>query len=98
VLGGPYTSTQTTYDLRRLRLNGLIRRLPGQNRYMVTPDGVRVATFYTKIHRRLLQPLLDADKPPHPSNSAEPRWVRRRATPVAPLGCRDPSATISGSS
>jgi hypothetical protein len=66
LLGGPYTSTQTTYDLRRLRLNGLIRRLPGQNHYVVTSDGVRVATFYTKIHRRLLQPLLDADKPPAP--------------------------------
>jgi predicted MarR family transcription regulator len=66
LLGGPYTSTQTTYDLRRLRLKGLIRRLPGQNRYVVTPDGVRVATFYTKIPRRLLQPLLDADKPPAP--------------------------------
>jgi integrase len=76
VLGGPYTSTQTTYDLRRLRLNGLIRRLPGQNRYMVTPDGVRVATFYTKIHRRLLQPLLDADKPPAP--------IELRRTEVGP--------------
>lgn len=30
LLGGPYTSTQTTYDLRRLRLKGLIRRLDGQ--------------------------------------------------------------------
>jgi hypothetical protein len=33
---------------------------------MLTPDGVRVAAFYTKVHRRLLQPLLDADKPPAP--------------------------------
>ncbi len=66
LLGGPYTSTQTTYDLRRLRLNGLIRRLEGQNRYVLTADGVRVAAFYTKVHRRLLEPLLDADKPPSP--------------------------------
>ena len=66
LLGGPYTSTQTTYDLRRLRLKGLIRRLDGQNRYVLTPDGVRVAAFYTKVHRRLLEPLLDADKPPAP--------------------------------
>jgi hypothetical protein len=66
LLGGPYTSTQTTYDLRRLRLKGLIRRIPDTNRYILTPDGVRVAAFYTKIHRRLLEPLLDADKPPAP--------------------------------
>ena len=66
LLGGPYTSTQTTYDLRRLRLKGLIRRLPNQNRYVLTPEGVRVTAFYTKVHRRLLEPLLDADKPPAP--------------------------------
>src|SRR5712691_1452215 len=66
LLGGPYTSTQTTYDLRRLRLKGLIRRVEGQNRYVLTPDGVRVAAFYTKVHRRLLEPLLEADKPPAP--------------------------------
>jgi predicted MarR family transcription regulator len=66
LLGGPYTSTQTTYDLRRLRLKGLIRRLEGQNRYVLTPQGVRVAAFYTKLHRRLLEPLLEAHQPPAP--------------------------------
>jgi hypothetical protein len=66
LLGGPYTSTQTTYDLRRLRLKGLIRRVDGQNRYVLTPDGVRTVAFYTKLHRRLLEPLLEADKPPAP--------------------------------
>jgi hypothetical protein len=66
LLDAPYTSTQTTYDLRRLRLKGLIRRVPGSNRYLLTPKGVRVAAFYTKVHNRLLEPLLDADKPPAP--------------------------------
>ena len=28
------------------------------------PTGIRVAVFYTKLHNRLLRPLLDADKPP----------------------------------
>lgn len=66
LLDGPYTSTQTTYDLRRLRLKGLIRRLDGTNRYLLTPEGVRVAAFYTKVHHRLLAPLLAADQPPAP--------------------------------
>jgi hypothetical protein len=66
LLDGPYTSTQTTYDLRRLRLKGLIRRLDGTNRYLLTPEGVRVAAFYTKVHHRLLEPLLAADQPPAP--------------------------------
>jgi hypothetical protein len=67
LLGGPYTSTQMTYDLRRLRLKGLIRRLDSTNRYVLTPDGLRVALFYTKVHNRLLEPLLAADQLPAPS-------------------------------
>jgi len=66
LLGGPYTSTQATYDLRRLRLKGLVRRLEARHRYVLTPEGTRFAAFYTKLHRRLFQPLLDADKPPAP--------------------------------
>ena len=66
LLGGPYTSTQATYDLRRLRLKGLVQRLDNHHRYVLTPEGARLATFYTKLHRRLLQPLLAADKPPAP--------------------------------
>jgi len=63
-LDGLYTTAQTTYDLRRLRLKGLIRRLPHSNTYHLTPDGVRWAIFYTKVHNRLLGPLLAADQPP----------------------------------
>ena len=58
--------SQMSYDLRRLRLHGLIQRVPGRNTYTPTPDGIRVAVFYTKLQNRLLQPLLDADKPPAP--------------------------------
>jgi hypothetical protein len=63
-LDGLYTTAQTTYDLRRLRLKGLIERVPHSNRYYLTPDGVRWALFYTKLHNRLLGPLLAADRPP----------------------------------
>ncbi len=59
---------QMTYDLRRLRLNGLIRRLPGSNRYTLTPDGIRIAVFYTKVYNRLLVPLTAADQPQAPSD------------------------------
>ena len=56
-----------TYDLRRLRLHGLIERLPRTNTYQLTPEGIRVAVFYTKLHGRLLRPLLEADRPPAPT-------------------------------
>src|SRR2546430_1047835 len=66
LLGSDYHPSQMTYDLRRLRLNGLIRRIPRSNRYMLTPDGIRIAVFYTKVHNRLLVPLTAADQPQAP--------------------------------
>jgi hypothetical protein len=66
LLHAPYSPGQMTYDLRRLRLAGLIRRIEHTNRYTITPDGIRVAVFYTKVHNRLLRPLLAADQPQAP--------------------------------
>ena len=67
LLGGAnYTMNQASYDLARLRVNGLITRIPGKNRYRLTGDGLRFAIFYTKVHDRLLRPLLAADQPPAP--------------------------------
>ena len=51
LLGCDYSSSQMSYDLRRLRLHGLIERAPGTNSYALTPEGIRVAVFYTKVHR-----------------------------------------------
>jgi hypothetical protein len=66
LLHTPYTIGQASYDLRRLRLKGLIHRLPHSNTYHLTPDGLRVAVFYTKVHNRVLTPLIAADQPPAP--------------------------------
>jgi hypothetical protein len=67
LLHAPYTPGQMTYDLRRLRLARLIRRIEHTNRYVLTPDGAKVAIFYTKLHNRLLRPLLAADQPQAPA-------------------------------
>jgi hypothetical protein len=64
--GDTYTTSQASYDLTRLRVKGLITRLPGRNLYRLTPEGTRFAVFYTKLHNRLLRPLLAADRPPSP--------------------------------
>ncbi|MCA1706835.1 MAG: hypothetical protein LC808_27670 [Actinobacteria bacterium] len=66
LLGVPYSMSQMSYDLRRLRLKGLITRLPRSNTYVLTDEGQRVAIFYTKLHNRLLRPLLAAHDPPAP--------------------------------
>ena len=66
LLGVPYTVNQMSYDLSRLRVNGLIARRPGTNTYDLTPDGQRVAIFSTKVHDHLLRPLIAADQLPVP--------------------------------
>jgi hypothetical protein len=74
LLGHPadsMTAGQLTYDLRRLRLHGLIARIEGTHRYAVTDHGLRLATYLTRVHRRLLctglAELLDQDAPPTPA-------------------------------
>jgi hypothetical protein len=68
LLGRDSTTTQTTYDLRRLRVHELIQRIPKTNTNTLTPHDVNVAIFYTKIHHRLLRPLIAAgDQPPAPT-------------------------------
>jgi hypothetical protein len=66
LLGSPYGVSQMTYDLRRLRLHGLIRRLEGQHRYALTDDGLRFAVFYTKLGERVLPALFAAEQPNSP--------------------------------
>jgi hypothetical protein len=66
LLGADYSASQMTYDLRRLRLNGLVRRIEHTHTYVLTPDGQRLAIFYTKLHDRLLRPLAAADQPQAP--------------------------------
>jgi hypothetical protein len=53
-----YSARQMTYDLRRLRRKGVIRRLPGTQRYTLTADGRRLAVFFTKTYTRIVCPSL----------------------------------------
>lgn len=49
------TSGQITYDLRRLRLHGLIERIPHTFRYRVTDTGIRSPRYLTRLNDRLLR-------------------------------------------
>jgi hypothetical protein len=53
-----YTARQMTYDLRRLRRKGLIRRVPRTQRYQLTSEGRRLAVFFTKTYTRIVCPAL----------------------------------------
>lgn len=51
-----YSTASMTYDLRRLRLHGLIERVPHSHRYRITPTGAQVAMFYARLYTRALRP------------------------------------------
>ena len=64
LLPGTITAGQATYDLRRLRVHGLIQRIPHSNRYLPTEDGLRAALVLTQTHNRILTPALAAANDP----------------------------------
>jgi len=60
------TPGRMSYDLRRLRLHGLIQRIPGSQRYRLTSDGLKAALFYSRTYARIIRPgisLLHAKEP-----------------------------------
>jgi hypothetical protein len=66
LLGTSYNTNQASYDLARLRRNELIARVQDHNLYTLTDDGLAFAIFYTKVHDRVLRPLLAANQPQAP--------------------------------
>jgi hypothetical protein len=61
LLGQPpesLTAGRMSYDLRRLRLHGLIARVEKSNRYQLTERGIQVALFFTRSYARILRPGL----------------------------------------
>jgi hypothetical protein len=67
------TQGRMTYQLRRLRLRGLIERIKKTHRYRVTDFGLRSAIFFTKLNSRILRPGLASVAPASQPTSTELR-------------------------
>ena len=52
-----YSAGSMTYDLRRLRLHGLIARIPRSHRYRITDSGARIAMLFVRLYTRALRPV-----------------------------------------
>ena len=88
------TPGQMTYHLRRLRLHGLIERIPGTHRYRVTRQGWRTALFCTRTYNRILRPGLAQIIPEEALDDSElrrgfdqldeviDRWIEKRKVPA----------------
>ena len=79
-----YNAGQMTYDLRRLRLRGLIERIPRTQRYRLTAEGLCIALAYHRTQARVLGPVLSAtrstDSRPRACKRPSPRTTARSAT------------------
>ena len=49
---------RVSYELRRLRLHGLIERIEGTHRYHLTAEGLRTVVFYQRTYARVIRPGL----------------------------------------
>jgi hypothetical protein len=52
-----YTLTQLRYDVRKLRLHGLIERLPKSYAYRFTPKGSKLSILLVQLRKRIYGPL-----------------------------------------
>jgi len=48
-----YTANMMTYDLRRLKMHGLIEKIPQSDRYVVSSDGLHICPYFTKVYTKL---------------------------------------------
>jgi hypothetical protein len=62
------TRGRMSYDLRRLRLHGLLQRIKGSHRYRLTPAGLKVALFYSRTYHHVIRPGLSLLHAPHNLN------------------------------
>ena len=92
LLHRPYSMNQASYDLARLARNGLIRRIPGRNRYTLTRDGLLFAHIYTKVYDHVLRPLMAPDAPNAPPELAAALQTIERAVADRITAARLPTA------
>ena len=52
-----YTLTQLRYDVRKLRLHGLIERVPKSYAYRFTPKGSKLSILLVQLRKRIYGPL-----------------------------------------
>jgi hypothetical protein len=65
---------RATYDLRRLRLHGVIECIPHANRYRLTEHGLKTAMFYSRAYNRVVRPGMSI---PNPTDTQSRNPLRR---------------------
>jgi hypothetical protein len=84
-----FSAGRMSYDLRRLRLHGLIQRIAKTNRYQLTAQGLKVAMFFTRTYARLLRPGLAEITDPLPSTGSPLRTAFDRLQSAIDQRCEE---------
>jgi hypothetical protein len=84
-----YPIGRMTYDLRRLRLHGIIERIPHSHRYQLTSAGLRIALFFSRTYARLLRPKLAEIMPEAPPTNSPLRSAFDRLEAQIDVCCHD---------
>jgi hypothetical protein len=84
-----YPAGRMTYDLRRLRLHGIIERIPLSHRYRLTAAGLRIALFFSRTYARLLRPTLAEIMPQAPPTATRIRTAFDRLESAIDECCHD---------
>jgi hypothetical protein len=84
-----YPAGRMSYELRRLRLHGIIERIPRSHRYQLTPSGLRIALFFSRTYARLLRPTLAEIMPEAPPTRTPIRVAFEKLQSVIDACCEN---------
>jgi hypothetical protein len=71
-----YTLAQLRYDLQKLRAKDLVLKIPGSQKYRLTPEGYRVCLVFLKLFHRVYAPLTAGACDPLPHDALLPEHQR----------------------
>lgn len=75
---GAVSQGMMSYDLRRLRLHGLIERIEGTHRYRLTKEGIAVACLYPRTYAQVMRPVLSVVDGPQPDGRTKEEKALQR--------------------
>ena len=84
-----YSAGRMTYDLRRLRLHGIVQRIPHSHRYELTPLGLRVALLFSRTYARILRPTLAEIMPNAPPSASQIRATFDKLEHLIAAACKE---------
>ena len=76
ITGQEYTSSQASYDLRKLRAKDLVERIAGTRRYQIPDQAIRTLAALVVLRERVLRPILAG------ARAANTKHKPRRRDPI----------------